>query len=404
MSGLAAGLARGLAMYGQGRMIADQRDFERQQAEAEQQRRRAMDERQAAMMQAQLEQMQFQRTQAEAQAKRQQEADQRDAFEGGYRRTEDAARMGGAMQATGAGLGPMGTAVDALAGYGRQMQQAAKSPAFTVGGTPMAKTAESLVERVQRLQAQQREGERMQDRDAQRERDERLAAQQAERDARLAKNERSLLAMRLSGAGGSGASQPAAPMGPTTDGGRKAAGFLLRMQGASDTFDAIEPQRGDKPAVAEEKLRDTRPGFWQSARGLVPFIGDEWERSTFTPEQGSYDTAKRDFLAAVLRKESGAQINEAEWDEGNRRYFPVRGDTRDIVEQKRRNREQAMQATAIEAGLAPANTVPAQRRQTTGEQAASGLFTPLDQPQRTSVPARRPGETVAEYRARTGGR
>lgn len=59
MSGLAAGLARGLAMYGQGRMIAEEREAERQRQEAERQR-------QMAMMKLQQDQFALQREQFEA--------------------------------------------------------------------------------------------------------------------------------------------------------------------------------------------------------------------------------------------------------------------------------------------------------------------------------------------------
>lgn len=51
------------------------------------------------------------------------------------------------------------------------------------------------------------------------------------------------------------------------------------------------------------------------------------------------DQARRDFINAQLRRESGAVIGADEFDSANKQYFPQPGDTQDVLEQKRRNRE-----------------------------------------------------------------
>lgn len=65
-----------------------------------------------------------------------------------------------------------------------------------------------------------------------------------------------------------------------------------------------------------------------------------WTQST---EQQQVEQAKRDFVNAVLRKESGAVIGPSEFDSADRQYFPQPGDDQATIEQKARNRELAIQ-------------------------------------------------------------
>ncbi len=59
-------------------------------------------------------------------------------------------------------------------------------------------------------------------------------------------------------------------------------------------------------------------------------------------KEQSYDQAQRDFVNAVLRKESGAAISESEFDNARKQYFPQPGDTSQTILQKRDNRETAI--------------------------------------------------------------
>ncbi len=62
------------------------------------------------------------------------------------------------------------------------------------------------------------------------------------------------------------------------------------------------------------------------------------------------DQAERNFVNAVLRKESGAVISENEFKNAEKQYFPRAGDSPEVVEQKSRNRLQALQNLQAEAG------------------------------------------------------
>ena len=65
-----------------------------------------------------------------------------------------------------------------------------------------------------------------------------------------------------------------------------------------------------------------------------------------------FDQAQRDFINATLRRESGAMIRPDEFDNANKQYFPMPGDTAEVIAQKRRNREQAIRGIAAGAGPA----------------------------------------------------
>lgn len=59
-------------------------------------------------------------------------------------------------------------------------------------------------------------------------------------------------------------------------------------------------------------------------------------------EQQQYTQAQRDFINAVLRKESGAVIADSEFSNAQKQYFPQIGDSKAVIAQKAKNRELAM--------------------------------------------------------------
>lgn len=63
-----------------------------------------------------------------------------------------------------------------------------------------------------------------------------------------------------------------------------------------------------------------------------------------------FDQARRDFINATLRRESGAVINPDEFKNAERQYFPQPGDTTGVLAQKRANRAEAIKGIAVGAG------------------------------------------------------
>ena len=52
----------------------------------------------------------------------------------------------------------------------------------------------------------------------------------------------------------------------------------------------------------------------------------------------AYDAAKNNWIAAALRKESGAAIGPDEYNKYDKQYFPQGGDEKDVIAQKQRNK------------------------------------------------------------------
>lgn len=64
--------------------------------------------------------------------------------------------------------------------------------------------------------------------------------------------------------------------------------------------------------------------------------------------QQMLDQAKRDFMSAVLRRESGAAISNGEYDNADKQYFPQIGDSQGVITQKSKNRKLALEGILLE--------------------------------------------------------
>lgn len=61
-----------------------------------------------------------------------------------------------------------------------------------------------------------------------------------------------------------------------------------------------------------------------------------------SPEFQQYTQAQRDFINAVLRRESGAAISKDEFANAEKQYFVQAGDSKEVIAQKRRNRRKTL--------------------------------------------------------------
>lgn len=64
------------------------------------------------------------------------------------------------------------------------------------------------------------------------------------------------------------------------------------------------------------------------------------------------DQAERNFVNAILRRESGAAISPSEFENAAQQYFPRAGDTGEVLAQKSQNREQAIEGMRAASGIA----------------------------------------------------
>lgn len=119
----------------------------------------------------------------------------------------------------------------------------------------------------------------------------------------------------------------------------KNTGFILRMDESNKTLNELE---------------DQGTSLWNKTAGKIPVVGNYM----VSEKSQKYDQAKRDFINAVLRRESGAVISPEEFANAEQQYFPQPGDGPEVVAQKKRNREVTMEGVRVSAGPGAA-TVPA---------------------------------------------
>ena len=108
---------------------------------------------------------------------------------------------------------------------------------------------------------------------------------------------------------------------------RVAAGFALRAEDAGRIITEIG-------------------GQFTGAGTRLGFIPEAFK----TEDRKSLEQAERNFVNAILRRESGAAIAPSEFESAQKQYFAQRGDTTAILEQKARNRQVVVQALRLEAG------------------------------------------------------
>lgn len=87
--------------------------------------------------------------------------------------------------------------------------------------------------------------------------------------------------------------------------------------------------------------------WWERHKGLM---SDKTGYNMRGPEFQKFDQAQRDFINATLRRESGAVISDSEFDNANKQYFPMPGDTPEVIQQKRANRMEAIKGIGAGAG------------------------------------------------------
>jgi hypothetical protein len=141
---------------------------------------------------------------------------------------------------------------------------------------------------------------------------------------------------------------------------------LTETQGNAVSFGARAVE-ANRIATDLEKQGVTNTGVIRTVAGGVlggaPIIGDKLEqnvRSTFNvlptylggpnPQQQQNDQARRDFVSAVLRKESGAAISATEYANEEKKYFPQLGDSEQVIQQKQNSRLKAIEGLKSQAG------------------------------------------------------
>lgn len=110
-----------------------------------------------------------------------------------------------------------------------------------------------------------------------------------------------------------------------------------------------------KTLVYADRLRESDPiinqfssfnTLAQQSKAATPIIGN----FLVSPEYQQFDQAKRNFVNATLRRESGAVISPDEFENANKQYFPQPGDSEEVIAQKAGNRKTVIEGFAKGAG------------------------------------------------------
>lgn len=129
-----------------------------------------------------------------------------------------------------------------------------------------------------------------------------------------------------------GPADPSNPNNITADQ-RKTGSFAKRLESANAIIDANE---------------EAATSYFQSGLSMTPLIGN----SLISSERQQIEQAQRDFVNAQLRRESGATIQDTEFENAKKQYFPQPGEGQDVIEQKRKARQLAIENMKREAGAA----------------------------------------------------
>lgn len=123
-------------------------------------------------------------------------------------------------------------------------------------------------------------------------------------------------------------------------------------QGKLATF-ADRLQQAEKD-LGTDLVKASQLSMKERAAGEVPVVGNYLVSSNYQKAR----QAERNFINAVLRRESGAVISPEEFANARQQYFPQPGDSEDVLTQKAANRQAVIQGFMREAGPAYKPNVP----------------------------------------------
>ena len=118
---------------------------------------------------------------------------------------------------------------------------------------------------------------------------------------------------------------------PLTEGERISRGFAERAVISSEIIDQIGPQFA----------------------GITSYLGQTLPNILKTSDRQRFEQAQRNFVNAILRRESGAVINPDEFVNARKQYFPQPGDKPEVITQKARNREVMIRTLQSAGGVLP---------------------------------------------------
>lgn len=139
---------------------------------------------------------------------------------------------------------------------------------------------------------------------------------------------------------------------------RKAGATNIDLNANQGAAAAYADRMVSADAVLSDPLLTKAMGdLTEQIKGNVPVAGN----FLVSKEYQMAEQAQRDFINAVLRRESGAVISPSEFENAKKQYFPQPGDGPEVIEQKARNRRTAIDGVARAAGSTYAAPQPMQQ-------------------------------------------
>lgn len=104
-------------------------------------------------------------------------------------------------------------------------------------------------------------------------------------------------------------------------------------------------------AIQSSNIINNLESTGSALTGIV--AGQGWFPNVLkSSDRQQLEQAQRNFVNALLRKESGAAISQSEFENAAKQYFPQPGDSMQVMEQKKKNRETVIQNLQQAAGSA----------------------------------------------------
>jgi hypothetical protein len=136
------------------------------------------------------------------------------------------------------------------------------------------------------------------------------------------------------------------PEKPLTEVQAKAVTFASRMNNANTIINELSSKGVDKSSAGKQ--------FMEAIPGIGGGLGNLYN-ATLPENVQKLDQAKRDWVNANLRNESGAAIGRDEFTNADKQYFPQIGDKPEVIQQKAINRKLAEEGMRSQAGSGAKN-------------------------------------------------
>lgn len=174
--------------------------------------------------------------------------------------------------------------------------------------------------------------------------------------------------------------QPQSVMGGS-GGGAASTGMGIALTGAKPNLNTMNEGQSNAATYADRMaaadsilggLESQGTDLKQTIVGKVPVLGNYGVSADYQ----KYDQAKRDFINATLRKESGAVISPEDFDNADKQYFPQPGNGPEVLAQKRENRRIAVEGMKRAAGPTYKPTQTTNKAEGAGGGSGAYIWTP----------------------------